>query len=154
MATVLRTVAKNQDTMKAIDEMNNVEKAYLLAKLFPDSLKELVAFVQRLTEKFREQEKHLRSIWADRTLITANFWYDLVGNTEKTLKRNNVMLCKSARIFSDQLFDGYDAIFMIDCLVAYADRAECTPKLKEAIGLLFGNQKMITIINEDHEEKM
>lgn len=61
--------------MKALNEMNNVERGYLLAKLFPQNLKDLTVFVQQETERFREQEEYIRSIWADKTLITADFWY-------------------------------------------------------------------------------
>ena len=129
--------------MKALNEMNNVERGYLLAKLFPKSLKDLTLFVQQETERFRAQEEYTRSIWADRTLVTADFWHALVSNTEQVLKRYNVMLHRSTRVFSDQLFDGYNAIFLTNCLIEYADREECSPKLKEAIHLLFGHDKMI-----------
>lgn len=53
------------------------------------------------------------------------------------------MLHRSTRVFSDQLFDGHNAIFLINCLIEYADREECSPKMKEAIHLLFGHDKMI-----------
>jgi len=135
--------------MKALKEMNNVERAYLLAKLFPDTLKELTAFVQQETEHFRANEDYMRSIWADKTLITADFWFGLVSNTEYLLKRYNVMLHRSTRVFSDQLFDGYNAIFLTNCLIEYAGTAECNAKMKEAIHLLFGHDKMILIpLNE------
>lgn len=62
--------------MKALKEMNNVEKAYLLAKLFPDTLKELTLFVQQETERFRKYEEYIRGIWADKSLITASFGTD------------------------------------------------------------------------------
>ena len=136
---------KKINTMRALDKMNNVERAYLLAKLFPDTLKELTAFVQEETERFRAQEEYMRSIWADKTLLTADFWFGLVGNTEQILKRYNVMLHRSLRVFSDQLFDGYNAIFLTNCLIEYAERENCDRKLKEAIHLLFGYEKMIVI---------
>lgn len=129
--------------MKALNDMNNVERGYLLAKLFPENLKDLTLFVQQETERFKAQEEYIRSIWADRTLVTADFWYALVSNTEQVLKRYNVMLHRSTRVFSDQLFDGYNAIFLTNCLIEYADTNECSPKLKEAIHLLFGHDKMI-----------
>lgn len=129
--------------MKALNEMNNVERGYLLAKLFPESLKDLTLFVQQETERFRAQEEYIRSIWADKTLMTADFWYALVSDTEQVLKRYNVTLHRSTRVFSDQLFDGYNAIFLTNCLIEYADREECSPKMKEAIHLLFGHDKMI-----------
>lgn len=135
--------------MKALKGMNNVERAYLLAKLFPDTLKALTVFVQQETERFRTQEEYMRSIWADKTLITADFWFGLVGNSERILKQYNVMLHRSSRVFSDQLFDGYNAIFLTNCLLEYADTKECDRKLKEAIHLLFGHEKMIVTISND-----
>lgn len=131
--------------MKALEEMNNVEKAYLLAKLFPHILKEISLFIQRETERFRENEVYMRSIWSDKTLITADFWYGLVQRTEQILMRNNVMLHKSARVFSDQLFDGYNSIFITNCMMEYTEKEACDHKLKHAIYLLFGEDKMIKI---------
>ena len=131
--------------MKALKEMNNVEKAHLLAKLFPEAIKELALFVGEECERFKKHEKYMRSIWADKTLITANFWYGLVDNTERILKRHKVMLHKNPRVFSDQLFDGYNGIFLTNSLVEFTEREECTAKLKEAIHLLFGTKKIILI---------
>lgn len=115
----------------------------MLAKLFPENLKDLTLFVQQEMERFRAQEEHIRSIWAKRTFLTADYWFSLVIYTEQVLKRYNVMLHRSTRVFSDQLFDGHNAILLINCLVEYADREECNPKLNEAIHLLFGHDKMI-----------
>ena len=93
----------------------------------------------------------MRSIWADKTLITADFWFGLVGNAERVLKQYNVMLHRSTCVFSDQLFDGYNAIFLTNYLIEYADREECDRKLKEAIHLLFGCDKMIVLdLNKDN----
>lgn len=129
--------------------MNNVEKAYLLAKLFPEVLKELTLFVQQETERFRTQEQYLRSIWADSTLATADFWYMLVGNIELVLKQYNVMLHKNPRLFSDQLFDGYNAMFLTNSLIEYANTVECNPKLKQAIHLLFGEVRMSEVTQSE-----
>lgn len=142
-------VAFKINKMKALKEMNNVERAYLLAKLFPDTLKGLTAFVQQETERFRTEEQYIRSIWADKTLMTADFWFGLISNAEQILKHYNVMLHRSVRVFSDQLFDGYNAIFLTNCLLEYADTVECDRKLKESIHLLFGYEKMIvTTLND------
>lgn len=135
--------------MKALKEMNNVEKGYLLAKLFPDTLKEMTLFIQQEAERFREREEYMRSIWADKTLITADFWFGLVENTEHIIKRHNVTLHRSPRVFSDQLFDGYNAMFITNCLIEFAEKQECETKLKQVIHLFFGENKMIEItINE------
>lgn len=135
--------------MKALNEMNNVEKAYLFAKLFPHILKELTLFIQQESERFRTHESYMRSIWTDNTLITADFWYGLVADTEQIIKRFNVTFHRNPRVFSDQLFDGYKSMFIINCLIEYAEKKECDRKMKQAIHLLFGEQKIIEItINE------
>ncbi|MCT4317861.1 hypothetical protein [Elizabethkingia anophelis] len=136
--------------MKALEEMNNVEKGYILAKLFSKNLKEISLFIQQETERFRTHEEYMRSIWADKTLITANFWFGLVENTERILKQYNVMLQRNPRVFSDQLFDGYNAIFVSNSLIEYAEKPECNHKLKQAIHLLFGEQKMIEVPLNDN----
>lgn len=135
--------------MKALEEMNNVEKAYILAKLFSKNLKKLSLFIQQETERFRENEEYMRGIWADNTLITADFWFGLVDNTEQILKRYNVMLHRSPRVFSDQLFDGYNSIFITNCLIEFTEKQECETKLKQAIHLFFGEHKMIEITIND-----
>lgn len=134
--------------MKALKEMNNVEKGHLLARLFPDNLKELTQFAQQETGRFRKHEQYVRSIWTD-PLITEDFWYGLVSDIESTIRRQKVSLHRSARVFSDQLFDGYNAIFTVHCLMKYADREECTHQLRQVIHLLFGHDKLIEItLNE------
>lgn len=134
--------------MKALEEMNNVEKAYVLAKLFPDNLKELIAFTAEEAGRFRKQEKHIRSIWTD-SFITADFWYNLLDNVEGVIKRNNVMLHKSPRVFSDQLFDGYNALFLIYSLIKFSDQEACNQNLKQAIHLLFGDKQILSITLEN-----
>lgn len=131
--------------MKALKKMNNIEKAYLLANLFPDTLKELTHFIQTETERFRKHEQYIRSIWTEKTLINLDFWYSLIENTEEVLKQYHVFLHRSPRVFSYQLFDGHNAIFVTNCLIEYTHKDECIPKLKEAIHLLFGYEKMIVI---------
>lgn len=135
--------------MKALMEMDNVEKGYLLAKLFPERLKDLTSFIQRETERFRTNEDFLHSNWGDNTLITSSFWYGLVGQTEQILKRYNAWMYTSPRLFSDQLFDGYIAIFTTNCLMEYMDDQECDQKFKQAVHLLFGQEKIIVITLED-----
>lgn len=59
------------------------------------------------------------------------------------------MLHRSPRVFSDQLFDGYNAIFLTNSLIEYADREACKPQMKQAIHLFFGEQKMMDVTFND-----
>ena len=115
--------------MKPLEEMNNVERAYVLAKLFPTELKEITQFIQDEIDRCTNREEYIRSIWSDNTLIKANFWFSLVQNTQQILKAHNVMLYRSARVFSDQLFHGMNAIFLVNSLIEYAQNKASNPKL-------------------------
>lgn len=137
--------------MKALKDMNNLEKAHLLAKLFPENLKELTLFVQQQTEYFKDKETYFRSIWAERSLLTADFWYMLVENVHRAIRSDAASLHKSSRVFADQLFDGYNAIFLIHCLVEYTEQVKTDPKLNEAIRFLFNSEKVIAIKTEPTE---
>jgi hypothetical protein len=131
--------------MKTLTEMNNVERAYLLAKLFPDDLKVLTLFIGSEIERFRIKEEYFRSIWADQTIITVDFWYSLINNTERVITINKTRLYRNPKTFAQQLFDGYNAIFAINSLIEYTETAECNPKLKEAVYLFFGVHKMLEV---------
>lgn len=131
--------------MKALKEMNMVEKAYLLAKLFPNNLSELTFFIQLETDRFKKQEDYLRSVWVENTLITANFWFGLIDSNIEIIERYQFSLIKNPKVFSDQLFDGYNSIFSTNCLIEYTKKQECEPKIKQAIHLLFGVEQIVQI---------
>ena len=46
-------------------------------------------------------------------------------------------------------FDGHNSIFAIHCLIEYTEDAQCDPQLKQAIHLLFGNDKFLQITLND-----
>lgn len=121
--------------------MNNVEKGYLLARLFPDTLQELTGVLQKRIDFFGQHREMIYGKWED-TLITAHFWYGLVESTQRIIRNQGVSLHRSARVFSDHLFDGYNAIFTISCLIDYTEQENCPYKLRQAIHLLFGEDKL------------
>lgn len=134
--------------MKALAELDNVAKGYLLAKLFPGQLETLVGFIKQETERFRKHQQYVESIWGN-PLFSKNFWFGLVDQSERIVERQGRNLFKSARIFSDHLFDGYNAVFTIHCLIEYAYNPACDHKLKQGIFLLFGEEKLIDIVLEE-----
>lgn len=135
--------------MKALEEMNNTERAYLLAKLFPTTLKELTLFIQQEIEHFYKHKDYLQRMWP-KSILTANFWFGLVENVEKVIQHHNRSLHKSPRIFADHLFYAHNAIFTIHCLIRYVEKNDCPKPLTQAIHLLFGEEKVIVI---DFEEQ-
>lgn len=128
--------------MKPLNKMNNVEKGRLLADLFPEQLENICNALAQQAEYFLKNEEHLKKTWVQ-TLITEGFWFELVRNAEKRAEKYGTKLHKNHRWFADQLFDGYDAVFTIYCLVEYASKAECDYKLRYAIYMLFSSEKLV-----------
>ncbi|MDR6546458.1 hypothetical protein J2810_002517 [Chryseobacterium rhizosphaerae] len=129
--------------MKPLHEMNATERAFTLAQMFPQHLEELVNFIKKEIEHLREKEQGIRLVWQS-TQITADHWYNVIDDVEEVIRKFNVTLYRSPRIFSDQLFYGHHAMFMIHCLIryyAYSPRQQ----LSVAIQLLFGDEKVVTM---------
>jgi len=129
--------------------LNNLEKGRLLADLFPEQLENICKEVLKQAEYFLENEEHIRAHWAG-SIVTDNFWYSLVQNAVRRTKECGNRLYKNHRWFSDQLFDGYDAVFTIYCLVVYATKAECNYRLRYCIYLLFGEEKLLDLTQKEN----
>ncbi|OCA77142.1 hypothetical protein BBI01_01375 [Chryseobacterium artocarpi] len=130
--------------MKAIQHMTNTDRAYLLANLFPDRLKEMTDFIKKEAEFFTENKALVYAQWNEK-IINADLWYKLIADFEHRYAKNGTRLYRNKRTFRDQLFDGYDALFSIHALIHYTEQPECALKLKQAIHLLFGVQKLVLI---------
>ena len=130
--------------MKALQHMTNMDRAYLLANLFPDRLKEMTDFIKKEAELFTENKTLVYAQWNEK-IMNAGFWYKLIEDFEHRYTKNGTRLYRNKRTFRDQLFDGYDALFSIHALIHYTEQPECSLKLKQAIHLLFGAQKLVLI---------
>lgn len=128
--------------MKALKEMNDTEKAYLLASLFPETLKELLSFVQEEIEHHRKYEQQLSRAWPKSLL---EFWLEVVQSVEDVLKTFKFDLPRSPKLFSDQLFYGHNSVFLIHCLLRYLEKKDCPKKLTYAINLLFGEKTVFVL---------
>lgn len=134
--------------MKTLERMNNVEKGKFLADLLPEELPNIILFIEQETERFLKDEQQIKSRWTA-SLLTADFWFGLVRNVKNTIKKYGNRLYKNHRLFADQLFDGYDALFTIYCLIEYAEKEQCNFKLKQGIHFLFGTKNFtLTNLNE------
>ncbi|ASE62097.2 hypothetical protein CEQ15_11640 [Chryseobacterium indologenes] len=131
--------------MKPLHTMNNTERAYTLARLFPENLKDLITFTQKEITHFREKQEDITKAWPPRSLITANYWYTLISEIEKLLKDFNVQLYRSPKIFSEHLFWGHNSIFMTHCLIRFVECENPHHSLKLAIELLFGEKEVVSI---------
>lgn len=68
--------------------------------------------------------------------VSFDMWQSLANHIEGTIKNYKRNLHKSARVFSDQLFDGYLAMFTNDGIVKYAATESKNPKFGIAVELL------------------
>lgn len=141
--------------MKALNEMNNTERAFVLAQMFPQHLEEFVTFIKSEIEHLREKEAHIRKGWLS-TQITADHWYSVITAVEEVITAFNVNLYRSPRIFSDQLFHGQNSMFMIHCLIRFYSK-NSIHQINLAIELLFGDEIIVSMefkTRNKHEDKM
>lgn len=123
--------------MKPIEKLTNVERARLLHQLFPQEMPAFVKYVKGVAEiAINEQEQH-KAKWTNH-LLTFDFWLTLATTIDRIIDKYADRLPKSNRLFADQLFDGYNAMFMLHCLETYTTihKSE-NEKFNQAISLLF-----------------
>jgi hypothetical protein len=114
-----------------------------LTGLFPELLREWVDFIKSETEYFRREEEYYRKNWQTKTFIAVGFWYNLVADIEQLLRRFNVAISRNPKVFADQLFYGFYAVFTTNCLIHYAESKLCSLEVKLAIRLVFGQEKNV-----------
>lgn len=103
--------------MKSLDKMNNVEKAKLLHELFPQEIPGYLENMKQLIELIQINPDTLRAHWEGQLLSIAQ-WEKLAQRAKEILEKYGNKLHQKSRLFSDQLFDGYLALFSIHCLLA------------------------------------
>lgn len=134
--------------MKALHQMDNLERAYILCSLFPDEIPNILKCINDQCENFLQNEQNYREGWTQKGFFTADFWYFLVKQAYKTIKLKQFPKGKAARWCADQFFDGRNSIFAAHCLIEYSNNTECNESLRTAINLFFGKDSMFKIINQ------
>ncbi len=123
--------------MKSLEQLVNVEKAKLLHELFPQEIPALLAYADRLCMTIQEEEQLLRTKW-DNGLFTVDAWLSFVKEAGNKIHKYGGRLYTQSRLFADQLFDGYLALYMVHCLTLYTTtRQHENRKFVQAIDLLF-----------------
>ena len=123
--------------MKPLEQLINVEKAKLLHQLFPQEIPALLAYTSSLCSTILEEEQLLRSKW-DNGLFTVEAWLSFVKEVGSKINRYGKRLYTQSRLFADQLFDGYLALYMVHCLTIYTTiRKHSDSKFVLAVDLLF-----------------
>jgi hypothetical protein len=104
--------------MKPLRNLNNVERAKLLFELFPDEMPQFLAVMEEITQKVLKDPDQLRTKWEGQ-LITVEFWFQLIKKSIEINDKYGKKLSKNSKLFSDQLFDGYQALYSSHCLHQY-----------------------------------
>lgn len=123
--------------MNSLHNFTNVDKAALLHQLFPQEIPALLEFISGMCQSIREEEDRNRKAWDD-GFMSFDFWLSLLKETEQILKAKRQKMKDSHRVFSDQLFSGYTALFVNHCIWVYTStRTPSNPKFTLAVRLLF-----------------
>ena len=121
--------------MNALNQMNNIEKGKLLARLFPNEIKSILNAMNSIYKMLIENKKEIVENW-DNPLISSQRWYKLAELSNDIITKNNSKLI-SANRFANELFNGYIAFFTIDCIVKYAEEEKKDTKFWHLVQALF-----------------
>lgn len=121
--------------MEALHKLSAVEKARLFAGLFPQYLEGLVGAIGGACAYMAANEKEIKATW-DNPVFGAEFWYRIAGHIAKAIAQHGKRLWKSRQLFAEELFDGYNALFSVDCILKYK-YATGDPKFVQAVRLFF-----------------
>lgn len=121
--------------MKSLNQLNNVEKGKLLADLFPCEITHIIDFINMMYGNLTDNEAAIKKDW-NNGMIHVEMWYSIAKDVQHAINSNSKMLLKS-RCFADQLFDHYNALYTIDCIVKYADMERKGSNFYHLVNALF-----------------
>lgn len=123
--------------MKPLNNLTSIEKAQMLHQLFPDEIPAFLTFIHNMSVTIKEEEDQHRKLW-DNGLFDFDFWLGLVNEADKKINQYGDKLIMDYRLFADQLFDGYPAVYLVHCLMVYTTQREHpNEKFTQAVDLLF-----------------
>lgn len=123
--------------MQTLHNLNNIQRAKLLFDLLPADIPAFIEFTKSLAERVTENPDALREKWQT-PLLNVEMWVRLSRAVYDVIEKYDIKLSKSGRLFSDQLFDGYLALFSVHCLQQFVEHAELKePRFKTAVALFF-----------------
>lgn len=121
--------------MKTLEKMNVNEKAELFHKLFKPQIPDLLICMESIANALLKADPEEAIAW-DGGLFQQKVSYTLIVETTEKLKTYRRKMAHHSRLFADQLFDGYQALFSVYCL------RKCTvskkqEKFAQAVELFF-----------------
>lgn len=106
--------------MKALDKLNNVERARLLFQLFPEEMPGLVDYIYKQTSAVVKDPEPTKKDWNKSYFMTVELWIDITGEINRKINRYGTkVLSKSSLVFAEQLFSGYLAMVTSTLLSDY-----------------------------------
>lgn len=121
--------------MKSLNQLNNNERAKLLAQLFPESVAVMVQTIEATCDALLDDiEKH-RKEWTN-GFISFDWWVHNAKELKRAIEENKKTINKP-NVFADQLFDGTLSIFSANVLLGNLPDTTETAKLGLAIPLFF-----------------
>ena len=106
-------------------------------ELFPDEIPAILKYVKSLSITIKEEKEMLNSRW-DNQLFPFAFWLSIAKDAKTKIDHYGVKLHKSSRLYVDQLFDGYAALYLAHCLIKLTGQQEHhNKKFVIAVELLF-----------------
>lgn len=111
----------------------------MLHELFPQEIPALLEYTDNMCLTIQEDEQLIRSQW-ENGLLTVEAWLSFVEEVRNKINKYGKRLHTHSRLFADQLFDGYVALYMVHCMTLYTTvRKHSNPKFTLAIDLLFNS---------------
>lgn len=101
--------------MKSLEQYNNMDKAELLFRLFPEEIPQIVDFIGLMSLTVLEDQERGRAKWKN-GLFTFDLWISWAKEANDKVAKYGTRLYNNKRLFTDQLFDGYVACFTNHCI--------------------------------------
>lgn len=106
--------------MKALHQMNNIEKGKLLVDLFPGEVKEILKAMEEIYNMLLISKEDIGRSWSN-PFISLIQWYELADLVKNEIDKNGAKLLSGPR-FANVLFYGYKSFFTIDCILKFAEK--------------------------------
>ena len=123
--------------MKALAQLNNIERARILFELFPHEIPEFLQFQKAITDNLMRDPDQLKEKW-ENEFFQFEFWMQQVKQVQCKLDKYSHQLTKRSTLFADQLFDGYLALYSSHCLHQYITHQKPgDPRFTHAVEIFF-----------------
>lgn len=122
--------------MKSNTNLDNTAKAKLLHELFPEEVKPFIEHLKQVCSDFEEHQQQYRESW-DFGFFSFDEWLSLSRQTMERIKRFELDIIRSSKVFSDQLCFNLQALFVNDRIIKYADKISTNEKFKLMVQVLY-----------------